>query len=130
MAGESYGEVLPEQCPPENAQSSALTDVYRLIPIEKPDEACFASKFALGIAKPDAYKATDCEWSSCSLNSSVDALLKIKGLRKRNKFVAKLQIPANSGRHMVERKTHIHFWRFNAFDLSSAVESVWEHGLS
>lgn len=130
LAGESYGEDLPEQCPPDEAQTHALTDVYRLVPVEDPDQACFASYFALGIEKPDHYNATDCEWASCSLFSSVDAMLKIKGLRKRNKFVAKLQIPQDSGRHVTGKNKHIHFWRFSTFDLSAAVESVSEHGRS
>jgi hypothetical protein len=130
LADENYGEKLPDQCPPDHALDEALTDVYRLVRTDKPDQSCFASRFALGEIKPEEYKATDCEWASCSLFASVDAMLKIKGLRRRNKFVAKLQIPENSGRHVVDKKTHIHFWRFSAFDLSNAVESVWEHGLS
>jgi hypothetical protein len=101
-----------------------------LIAIENPEQICFASYFALGIDKPETYKATDCEWASCSLYSSLEALLKMKGLRKRNKFVAKLQIPQNSGRHVIDKKAHIHFWRFSTFDLANAVESVWEHGMS
>jgi hypothetical protein len=129
LAGETFGEALPDQCPPETAEDLALADVYRLVASPEPDEECFKSKLALGIPKPDSYTGTDCEWASCSLSSSVDALLKIKGLRKRLKYVAKLQIPESAGRHLSE-KAHIHFWRFSAFDITSAIESVEEHGRS
>lgn len=129
MAGEKYGEKLPVQCPPDDALNDALAAVYRLVPTGAPDQATFASKFALGEIKPPTYNATDCEWASCSLFASLEAMLKIKGLRKRNKFVAQLKIPANSGHHVTDKKKHIHFWRFNTFDLSNAVEKVWEHGL-
>lgn len=128
LAGKSYGEKLPKQCPPEDAENAGLTEVFRLVPVEKPDASCFASHSALGTIKPDAYNVSDCEWASCSLFGSLEAMLKIKGLRKRNKFVAKLVIPEDSGLHVTDKKKHIHFWRFSAFDLSSAVDSVWEHG--
>lgn len=129
LAEESFAEALPDQCPPETAEDLALANVYRLVADPAPDEDSFKSKLALGISKPDSYKATDCEWASCSLSSSVEALLKIKGLRKRLKYVAKLQIPQSSGRHLAE-KAHIHFWRFSGFNIADAIESVQEHGRS
>ena len=133
MAGEKFGEKLPAECPPADALDEALATVYRLVPKAEPDESCFSSHFALGKVKSEAYKATDCEWASCSLFGSLEVMLKIKGLRKRNKFVAKLSVPEKSGRYIAayvaEEMSHIHFWRFNSFNLSNAVESVSEHGL-
>jgi len=96
------------------------------VPTPQPAEICFASKAALHEVRPTTYKCTDCEWASCSLNFSVEALLKIRGLRKRNKFVAKLDIPEKSGRHIGE--DHVHFWKYQGFEISSAVTDVWEHG--
>ena len=133
MAGEEFGEDLPAECPPADALVEALATVYRLVPKAEPDDTCFASHFALGKDKPDTYTGTDCEWASCSLFGSLDAMLKIKGLRKRNKYVAELKIPEQSGRYVAayvaDEMRHIHFWRFNSFELSNAVVSVTEHGL-
>jgi hypothetical protein len=127
----NYGEALPSQCPPEHATDQALDPVYRLVPDATPGASCFASHNAQGRVKPAAVKSTDCQWASCSLNRKVDALLKIKGLRKRNRFVAKLAIPAGSGLSVEDRKSgHIDFWRYEHFDVSTAVNDVWEHGLT
>jgi hypothetical protein len=126
---ESFGEKLPDQCPPKTANDLALPEAYRLVDCAQPSDLSFASHLALGKPKPDAYKGTDCEWASCSLSSSVDSLLKIKGLRKRLKYVAKLEIPERSGRHLAE-SSHIHFWRFSSFSLAGAVQKVWGHGKS
>lgn len=93
----------------------------------KPDSSSFDSKLSLGDPKPPHFKVSDCEWASCSLSLSVEALLKIAGLRKRNKYVADLSVPADKGRHLTEG-THIHFWRFSGFDLASAINTVVEHG--
>lgn len=132
LAGEKFGDKLPAQCPPTNALDAELNDVYRLVPKAELDESSFASHFALGREKPESFKGTDCEWASCSLFGSLEAMLKIKGLRKRNKYVAKLKIPAKSGRYVAsfvaDKMTHVHFWRFQSFSLSTAVESVSEHG--
>jgi hypothetical protein len=125
-----YGEALPSQCPPDDATDEALDPVYRLVPQQQPDLSCFASHNALGKAKPPTVKASDCQWASCSLNRTVDALLKIKGLRKRNRFVAQLSIPNGSGLCLEDDKSgHVDFWRFDHFDVSKAVQDVWEHGL-
>jgi hypothetical protein len=129
LVGQSFGEELPAQCPPDSANDMALPEAYRLVNCEHPSDAHFASHLALGKPKPEAYKVSDCEWASCSLSLSVDALLKIKGLRKRLKYVAKLEIPEQSGRHLAE-SSHIHFWRFSSFSLAGAVQNVWEHGQS
>jgi hypothetical protein len=126
-----FGEPLPPQCPPDDASDEALDPVYRLVPVQSPDPSCFASHNAKGIVKPATTKATDCQWASCSLSKSVDALLKIRGLRKRNPFVAQLAIPNGSGRWVVNDVSgHIDFWRSSQFDVSAAVTSVWAHGLS
>jgi hypothetical protein len=129
LVGETFGENLPHQCPPELASDLELTNVFRLVGSSEPDDSCFKSKQALGISKPTSYNSSDCEWASCSLSSSIEALLKIRGLRKRLKYVAKLDIPAKSGRHLKEN-THIHFWRFASFNVANAVKEVSEHGQS
>jgi hypothetical protein len=73
--------------------------------------------------------ATDCQWASCSLSFSVEALLKIKGLRRRNRYVAALSIPLGAGLSLVS-KQHVDFWRFENFDISTAVKAVEGHGLT
>ncbi|MGA1849757.1 hypothetical protein [Sphingobium yanoikuyae] len=129
MADEKFGEDLPDMCPPSGCDDSALEEVYRLVPEIKPAEQHFASYYALGKVKPPTLKATDCEWASCSLGSSVEALLKIPSIRKRYKYVAQLSIPAKKGRHRTD-SSHIHFWRFHGFDITTSIVSVAPHGRS
>lgn len=125
----SYGEMLPEQCPPEGFSDEALDPVFRLVPDATPDAAAFASHNAQGKTKPATFKVTDCQWASCSLNRSVDALLKIPSVRRRYRFVAQLSIPSGSGAWVENDKSgHIDFWRFDHFDPSTAVQAVMEHG--
>lgn len=126
MAVVKYGENLPDACPPNDASEDALGPVLRLVPVSNPDEACFASKRALDIPPPPNFPGSPCEWASCSLNTSVDALLKIRGLVKRNPFIAKLEIPASKGKHN-QGKFHINFWRYADFSIPSAVVETWEH---
>lgn len=127
----NYGEALPSQCPPDDASDEALDPVYRLVPDEKPEASWFASHMAQGKVKPATVKATDCQWASCSLNRTVDALLKIPALRRRYRFVAQLSIPSGSGAWVENVKSgHIDFWRFEHFDLSTAIKAVSEHGRS
>ena len=129
---EEFGETLPvgeDRCPPVDASTDALEAVYRLISVEEPDETAFASFAALGEERPESLPASDCDWASCSLRTSLDALLKMKGLRRRNPYVATLSIPADSGRHTTGG-THVNFWRFAGFDIASAVVKIEKHGLS
>lgn len=127
LADLEYGESLPDQCPPNGADEGEVGVVFRLVPSQDPDEACFLSKLALSEVPPPTYKGTECEWASCSLNRSIDALLKIRGLVKRNPYVAKLEIPASKGRHDAG-KHHVNFWKYQGFAISSAVVQTWGHG--
>jgi hypothetical protein len=126
----NYGEPLPDECPPDNANEGELVGVFRFVPVDQPEEECFASHYALGKLKPSKLDVTECEWASCSLFSSIEAMLKMRGLRKRNPFVAKLEIPAGSGRFILEKNSHIHFWRYGAFNMKSAVVDVFRHDRS
>lgn len=126
LQSEKYGEDLPPQCPPAGAQTTALDNVYRLVPCENPVAEHFLSFRAMGTDKPDHLVISDCDWASCSLRDSVEELLKLKGLRRRNPFVATLGIPANSGRHLTH-KSHVHFWRFHNFEIASHVTACVAH---
>jgi hypothetical protein len=128
---EDFAEQLPGpkgECPPKGASAAALEAVYRLVPVAHLTDAHFASFAALGDERPETMNVTDCEWASCSLRTSLDALLKMKGLRRRNPYIATLSIPANSGRHTTGG-THVNFWRFAGFSIVSAVVSNKLHGL-
>lgn len=129
---EEYGEQLPgreTECPPANASAGALGPVYRLVPVENLTDVHFASLAALGEERPETMDVTDCDWASCSLRTSIEALLKMKGLRRRNPYLATLSIPANCGRHTIGG-THVNFWRFAGFSIAGAVTSNKLHGLS
>ena len=129
---EKFGENLPgvpDQCPPADASNSALETVFRLVPIDAPTEETFMSLAALGEVRPATINATECEWASCSLRTDLAMLLKMKGLRRRNPYVATLSIPEGSGRHTVGQSTHVNFWRYHDFSIAGAVVTVHAHGL-
>jgi len=94
-----------------------------------PTDAAFDSFAATGQPKPPNYEVSDCDWASCSLRTTAEALLKLKGLRKRNPVIATLTIPAGSGKHTTAN-THINFWRYAGFSLTTAVTATVPHGLS
>lgn len=121
IATAQYGEALPISCPPDQAIETALQPVFRLVAHHQPTPTCFASHLALG--KPVPAGVSECEWASCSLNTSVSELIKIKRLRKRLPFVAELSVPAGAGRHL-SAKYHIHYWRYNVTNLASFVTNV------
>lgn len=129
LAANAFGETLPTQCPPPAASEAELVDVFRLVPSPNADDAAFASFAANGQPKPPNMEVSDCDWASCSLRTTAEALLKLKGLRKRNPFLVTLSIPAGSGKH-TKAHTHINFWRYASFSLTTAVTATVPHGLS
>lgn len=126
MSIATYAETLPAECPPEDASTDALEKVYRLGKNKNPTEADFHSHAQLGTPKPPHYKATDCQWASCSMFVTEEAALAIKGLARRNPWVIELSIPADAGKHKF-RGEHVDFWRFADFDVVSAVAARWKH---
>lgn len=129
---EDFYEDLPSganQCPPAEALNTALDKVWRLIPTLEPDEDTFLSLYALGETKPDEYDVSDCDFASCSLRNNRDALLRLKGLRRRNPYIAELTIPAGSGRHTTGG-THVNFWKYASFKIVGAIVSLEPHNLS
>lgn len=128
MAGEmtknySFHEHLPEQCPPDCSVDGEISTVYRLVSANPPTEQCFESHAAQGKVKPPEAKVTDCSWASCSLFTSVEALKKLKGLKRRNPYMATLVIPQGAGRHH-QKGQHVDFWRYSGFDILGAVVAV------
>ena len=118
-----YGESLPASCPPEGASEGSLESVFRLVASDPPTPKCFDSHRALGKPFPKNSDLTECDWASCSLNKSVEELVKLKRLRMRFPYVAELSVPEGVGRH-VSGKYHIHFWRFNGVNMVSFVTKV------
>lgn len=126
MSTMAYAEELPNECPPEDASTRRLERVYRLSKSEELTESDFYSLAQLGRAKPNEHRASDCEWASCSMFTTSEAALAIKGLRRRHPWVTELSIPENAGKHRL-RGEHVDFWRFADFDIVGAVESHWRH---
>lgn len=126
MSTSKYAETLPGECPPEDAVSEPLERVYRLTKSEDLSETDFHSHAQLGRVKTAQYKVTDCQWASCSLFTTPDAALAIKGLRRRHPWITELSIPAAAGKHKL-RGEHVDFWRYADFDVLSAIESHRKH---
>jgi hypothetical protein len=118
-----YSESLPMQCPPSEAVDDALPDVYRLVANETPSAQDFRSKAALGIPLDDG--ADSCMWSSCSLFTKTDRLLKFKRLKAENPFLVKLEVPAGSGKYLVGSSGHhVDYWLYKGNCLASCVVSI------
>lgn len=129
---EKFAEELPvgaNACPPPDAITDALKSVWRLLPTDQPTEHHFASLAALGEDKPTEYEVSDCDFASCSLRTSRAALLKLRGLRRRNPYIAELSIPAGNGRHK-SGGTHVNFWKFAGYQIVSAIVLLEPHGLT
>ena len=127
MTVKKYGETLPAQCPPSHAIDAALSPVFRLVPDIDFDDDAFASFKAKGDIKPEKLKASDCDWASCSLRTSAEALLKLAGLRRRNPYIVTLTIPTGVGKH-TKSDTHVNFWRYAGVSLTNSVTHIEPHG--
>lgn len=126
MSTITFSERLPDSCPPEHAKDEPLEEVYRLVASDNCTDNCFKSNAALGLPKNMHSNVDDCRWASCSLfeRDHVNELLKLRGLRKRLPYMAKLSLPAGAGKHILSRKGHVDFWSYSNFDMASAVISV------
>lgn len=117
-----FKEPLPNQCPPESASDSEITEAWRLVSANPPTQDDFKSHAALGKTMPPG--VDPCRWSSCSLiatGPAAKALL--PKIRARKTHIAKLSIPTGSGLY-VKQKSHIDFWMFSEFDPTLSVVDV------
>jgi hypothetical protein len=121
-----YAEKLPESCPPPAAVENALAGVYRRINKEIPVQDDFLSHHAKNI-KPKT-PTNMCKWASCSLFDSKDQIVNICSKLPRPRdyanFIAEMNIPEKSGRWLRGKKGHYDFWKYESFDLVSAVVKV------
>jgi hypothetical protein len=123
-----YLEDLPEQCPPSSASDQPLDGVLRFVSgtdISSLSIQDFLSFAALGQKRRNA---NPCDLASCSLfaNEYCEGFKTARKFPKlREKPVAKVSIPSGSGMSIVNKKGHIHFWMFKAFDpVGSVVEVI------
>jgi hypothetical protein len=119
----SYLEELPAQCPPTSSIDQPIEEAYRLIPTGSAGGAHFASKTKMGI--PMIAGGDACSWSACSIFTKVKPLLSLKRLKAENPYLAKLQIPEGTGRHILNSgRGHADFWTYADHCLSACVISV------
>lgn len=121
-----YKEELPAQCPPAEALDGEILEAYRVVYSSPPVAHDFLSKSALG---NDLLPGMDpCCFASCSLNESVQNVVRIAQLpkpREKGALVAKISIPAGAGRWVKNKRKHIDFWMYEGYDpTSSFVEMV------
>lgn len=115
-----FCDELPTSCPPAGADSGALGSVFRAVSANPPTSTCFLSHAKLGLPSGNA---DPCRVASCSLLPTKEAVTRIKRLKKRFPYVARLDVPAGAGKH-VATAGHIDFWAFAGFDFHSAVQAV------
>lgn len=121
-----YAETLPTDCvcPPVDAEDGGLEEVYRLTSNNPPLGIDFDSKAATGIPCPS--DKDPCNWASCSLFKKAKSLRSYNRLRHEKPYLAKLTIPAGSGKFKIGegKRGHVDFWRYYHVCLSRLVVSV------
>ena len=118
-----FWEDLPHQCPPVDADDSAVEGVYRLVSVEAPTEADFKSARALGKKLPP--NVDECRWASCSLMYDPKPLLKLPKF-KSYKWAAKLAIPEKSGLGHMSNGNHIDYWWAKQCDIKGCIVEIIE----
>lgn len=122
----TYKEVLPDQCPPSNADESNLNKVCRFLLFPDNDERNFHSHKKLGKKIGDA---CECRAASVSLfkHDCIPSVLSAsKTALFKNKKICLLEIPAGSGRH-IEKKGHIDFWMYSEYDPKTSIVAILEN---
>lgn len=131
-----YKEVLPEQCPPNDAHPLNDCVVIRMVSSSEPDDRDFESHAAKGKpipvssrsgkAPPDA-----CSWASCSTYLAGDkpvaqakALALLPWFKKFN-YAAFVSVNEDAGAARVNPESrHVDFWFFHGFEPCKSILSV------
>ena len=116
-----FRELLPDNCPPEDAHMGGYEVLYRFVPATPATNGDFDSHAAKGKAPPPT--VDPCRWSSCSFfRSRKDALSKLKLPKAKARFshFAVVNVPQGSG-YSVEKSGHVDLWMFSTFDPVSAI---------
>lgn len=118
-----YKEKLPADCPLPEAKDVALTDVWRLLRLSTPTEACFESQAAQKIENKQ--NKCNCGWASCSFFEGDQYTKDLMKLPWCKNFVARaeVKVPVGSGFSKKE-KNHVHFWAFDHFSFTNAIVRV------
>lgn len=119
----TYKESLPEQCPPHNADDTALQNVCRFMLYPDDDERNFHSHRKLG---KNTGSASECRAASVSLfkHDCVPSVLSAsKTAFFKNKRICLLSIPEGSGKN-IEKKGHIDFWMYTEYNPSESVIAI------
>ncbi|MES0108362.1 hypothetical protein [Mesorhizobium sp. M0013] len=122
-----FKEDLPVHlvCPPEDAVEDKIAEAFRMVYTNPPIDKDFLSKKALGEAM---LGDDECGHASCSLNAKALNAIRLAQMpkpREKGAMVAKVSIPAGSGKWTMSKKKHIHFWMYDTFDHTAAfVEMV------
>ena len=120
---------LPADCPPLDGQPVGDCVVLRLVETNPPTADDFrSSKAECGQCPPGK---DICRWHSCSVWVPEVKLERIAGLRKfpklrSKKFVAHVNVPANSGRikpHDGDPQ-HLSFWMYETFFPEASIKMV------
>jgi hypothetical protein len=125
---DQFFEVLPDQCPPNDAQDYEYPNAFRFVNVNSIKEISdqhFASHAALGENKPAP--VNDCDWAACSLfnSSTCRDLVRVSKLQKfKNKSLARISIPTGSGQSVLSIGGHINLWSFANCKLSSLVKGI------
>jgi hypothetical protein len=117
-----YLEKLPEECPPNNAEDKEYSELWRALPSIKVSSQHFFSKAKMGERLP--LDMDPCRFASCSLITTRNQASKMLRFPKlRGGTLAKLQIPARSGKSM-KKKQHVDFWAYSGFNFLEAILEV------
>lgn len=114
---------LPPMCPPSDAKSNSLENVYRLLASKEPNQDDWLSYKQLG--KKGHSEVDECRLSSLSLQKTFPAVQKLKRLPnfRSATHAAVLNIPKESGAHKSKRN-HIDFWKAYDVEMGQFVQEL------
>ena len=119
-----YLEILPHDCPPDDAADVELKKVYRILRGSTANIEAFQSHAALKKPRPPA--VCECRWHSCSLfecREKVQSIAKLPRFRQDDCRLAVLDIPRGSGRSSIKNK-HVDFWAYDKFNFLASIVSI------
>ena len=121
-----FWEELPDQCPPGDAVSDAISQAFRIVYSNPPKSEHFRSYRYLN--KALAPGGDECRHASCSLATTVERARELAAfpkVRDKGPLIAAVSVAAGSGLWK-KKRDHIDLWIFGGCDPCAWVTSV-EH---
>lgn len=123
----SYRELLPEDCPPEEAEE--ITDLRNVFRLTKTDPATLDDFWSQRAENPEAaFPVPECQARGLSVFADRKDCEKLKKISKfRKQFICHVQLETGAGRiQQTGKPSHHTWWPLAEFDILAhcAIEAV------